>query len=842
MAEIEPMQIDGAEHIKPATDGPGQKKKQLKRKRVQPCLLPQSPEEKHAKIIAFRSEINRLVELCKVLVFENRWELLENVEKVRKSMNSVIACLMEESDLPLSRLVDEIFERVNGVSGVSDGVSKASVKSSVLIIGQRLCYGVISADADVLEDDSESALWCWETRDLKLIPPLIRASLKVRRTCRKKIQDRIMAVSATINALERSEDSPSFVQELTKASEKLNKVFNEDDIRLLVDNMTHKVGSEIAEKETKREEKLLIKQMEKRKCEKEKERKRIDLELQKEKLHSEKELRRLHDEAEKEERRREKEENEIQKQLRRQQEEAEKEQRRKEKEEAESRKRLALQKQASLMERFLKRNKTNSSSQKDSPMNNVTTSGSPSNMPEKMPGSVTVTMDSILAHNDGAEVEVIWSSHLNAWHSIGRLMQLNRKMHWGIRQKPKTELVKELKLTTNKELYCDGDLNEENLDVGWVDSNADRTSSHLNTDDNPITCDRKRIRARKLLQFDKSYRPAFYGVWPNRSQIVGGRHPFVKDPDIDYEIDSDEEWEEDEPGESLSDCDKDEEENMEGHVKNDDEDESEDGFFVPDGYLSENEILLPAQGVDTDCRNSDDLVEDLKNPLNSEQQIQSEEFRTLLRQQKYLSNVTDHALRKNCPLIIMNLMHQKTTLLSADELTGTDKLERMCLQSLSIRPLSGLPQVDISIHCDVVVEENEAFHDTPITTPPPVTSAAILESDLPQIISIIQSCPSGIDRIGILLKKKFPALPKSHLKNKVKEISEFSDNRWQVKKEILSKYGLSVSPEKFRKTRTIASFLKRCLPPSGNTESLCETSPQKNAPSIVPAKLLMEHQ
>lgn len=41
------------------------------------------------------------------------------------------------------------------------------------------------------------------------------------------------------------------------------------------------------------------------------------------------------------------------------------------------------------------------------------------------------------------------------------------------------------------------------------------------------------------------------------------------------------------PGESLSDCDKDDEE--EGS-KVEDEEESEDGFFVPDGYLSEDEV------------------------------------------------------------------------------------------------------------------------------------------------------------------------------------------------------------------------------------------------------------
>lgn len=49
----------------------------------------------------------------------------------------------------------------------------------------------------------------------------------------------------------------------------------------------------------------------------------------------------------------------------------------------------------------------------------------------------------------------------------------------------------------------------------------------------------------------------------------------------------------DEPGESLSDCDKDDaDESMGEYIKDDEDDESEDGFFVPDGYLSENEVLF----------------------------------------------------------------------------------------------------------------------------------------------------------------------------------------------------------------------------------------------------------
>lgn len=57
----------------------------------------------------------------------------------------------------------------------------------------------------------------------------------------------------------------------------------------------------------------------------------------------------------------------------------------------------------------------------------------------------------------------------------------------------------------------------------------------------------------KFFQFNENYRPAYYGTWRKCSNFIKGRRPFAKDTHMfDYEIDSDEEWEEEEPGESLS--------------------------------------------------------------------------------------------------------------------------------------------------------------------------------------------------------------------------------------------------------------------------------------------------
>ncbi|XP_074525148.1 chromatin assembly factor 1 subunit A [Halichoeres trimaculatus] len=98
--------------------------------------------------------------------------------------------------------------------------------------------------------------------------------------------------------------------------------------------------------------------------------------------------------------------------------------------------------------------------------------------------------------------------------------------------------------------------------------------------------DRKRHGPMKLLQFHENYRPAYWGTWSKKSSHISPRCPLRQDKELlDYEVDSDEEWEEEEPGESLSHSEGEDEE--EGG-----EDDDDDGFFVPHGYLSEDEGAL----------------------------------------------------------------------------------------------------------------------------------------------------------------------------------------------------------------------------------------------------------
>ncbi|PIK44188.1 putative chromatin assembly factor 1 subunit A-like [Apostichopus japonicus] len=113
------------------------------------------------------------------------------------------------------------------------------------------------------------------------------------------------------------------------------------------------------------------------------------------------------------------------------------------------------------------------------------------------------------------------------------------------------------------------------------DEEQDETDSDI--EEVPSSSSEELTAKAKLLQFHENHRPPYFGTWRKRSVSVTGRKPFAKDKDqLDYEVDSDDEWED--PGESLSDS------GTEDEDDNDSGDESDDGFFVPHGYLSEDEV------------------------------------------------------------------------------------------------------------------------------------------------------------------------------------------------------------------------------------------------------------
>ncbi|XP_054287451.1 chromatin assembly factor 1 subunit A-B-like [Macrosteles quadrilineatus] len=127
--------------------------------------------------------------------------------------------------------------------------------------------------------------------------------------------------------------------------------------------------------------------------------------------------------------------------------------------------------------------------------------------------------------------------------------------------------------------YPPPDDNED--DVIIIES--EMPNEELEVDENKIgKKTEKRRRRAKLLQFHENRRPPYWGTWRKKSKHIRPRAPLNQDKTIlEYEVDSDDEWEEPEEGESLRGSDEEEEQ--------DDQYEEDNDMFVPHGYLSDGE-------------------------------------------------------------------------------------------------------------------------------------------------------------------------------------------------------------------------------------------------------------
>ena len=91
------------------------------------------------------------------------------------------------------------------------------------------------------------------------------------------------------------------------------------------------------------------------------------------------------------------------------------------------------------------------------------------------------------------------------------------------------------------------------------------------------------VKSRKIyVNIQDSFR-RIKGRFDKDSSLVNGRNPFARDPQVDYDMDSEEEYE-NQFADNLDDDD------AEDKDEDDEEDEDEDNFIVPDGYLSSEEL------------------------------------------------------------------------------------------------------------------------------------------------------------------------------------------------------------------------------------------------------------
>lgn len=88
-----------------------------------------------------------------------------------------------------------------------------------------------------------------------------------------------------------------------------------------------------------------------------------------------------------------------------------------------------------------------------------------------------------------------------------------------MRRQPKAELFPKLKLSTNRGATSDGEPNMEKQGGGCEEKNLGGVSCIRQCESSSSDLKKSR-RAKKLLQFDKSCRPGFYGIWPSQRLVL----------------------------------------------------------------------------------------------------------------------------------------------------------------------------------------------------------------------------------------------------------------------------------------------------------------------------------
>ncbi|WVZ62687.1 hypothetical protein U9M48_012402 [Paspalum notatum var. saurae] len=366
---------------------------------------------------------------------------------------------------------------------------------------------------------------------------------------------------------------------------------------------------------------------------------------------SDQELKHMKGKAEREAKRIERES----KRLKKHQEEAVKAKKRKEKEEAELKRQADIQRQSKFMERLFKRKPdSNTESSASHHLEKTTCSKSSGNI-EEHAVATTSAMDCTMSQPNHLRVEEFWEGHVARWTKLSKHSKFH---HWGVRRSPKVQLFPDLKLRrSSAPAPFDNMLTQTKEQSSQEDSGSFDFTKLLDErktqsiESNILSKTAWNIKSSpallvmKLLQFDGSSRPAYYGTWRKKSSTVSARKPFQSDPELNYGVESDEE---DDPGQRLSDFDEDDEKDMNEHEST--EEEIENDVVVPNDYLSEDEIMR----YEHLYGKFDETCSVLTAPLDI-----VEEPDVLLQREKFLHSATE----RQKPLLISNLDHRKLDLL-----------------------------------------------------------------------------------------------------------------------------------------------------------------------------------
>ncbi|XP_063699991.1 chromatin assembly factor 1 subunit A-like [Culicoides brevitarsis] len=308
---------------------------------------------------------------------------------------------------------------------------------------------------------------------------------------------------------------------------------------------------------------------------------------------------------------------------------------------------------------------------------------------------------------------------------------------------------------------------DDSQDIIVIDTKGEE---HIETVKKP----KEKYRA-KFLHFHENRRPAYYGTFRKKSKKINGRKPLGVDTQMfDYEVDSDEEWEEEEPGESLHGSD---DEKDKDNV--DDDYEVDNDFFVPHGHLSDEELE-----PDGELATEDNSPEAQKARLKIMQQEFQEEHKKKTEKIK--------------PRII-GCIWVRSSLSKAQDQCSPIVWEMLSARAmLFAEPITSIPD-------DPEDEKPEPANVAP-------KKVKITEDGMKELIRLVHGNPNSkkflSDEFAAYRKQKYGEdegyQEFSFIASKIKEIAEYKQsneegpmykiNAWYVKPEILEKYQLTDLP------------------------------------------------
>jgi len=469
----------------------------------------------------------------------------------------VLTCLVEGSQASLSSLATSSVASLNALYQ-TDIFDTETTAAKIKLIATRKCLvknprivvalegdrSSNTSTTDIFEDENVDFMWRWEAAILDFLPEGMVGQVKKARNARKKFSTHFGAIARLLTSLNDADKliltsnttTPSDVNKakldkiLAKISLEEEKVLKfereEEKVRLALEAKRKQDEIKANDKKLEQDEKAKEKQAQAEQARLAKE------EAAKEKLKKKEEAARLKEEAK----------------LQKQREKDEKERKEQAEKEAE------LNKQKQCMMSFFSA-KALAAAKRESK------EAKPS---KTLPVANTATLDLLTKlKQDGFDSDQFWSS-ISEGNFNPRPLSLPRFSKQA--KNSRKRRTKRILVSVDVTVYPDDPFTEQPY--------VERRDVEV-------------LNKRKFLLFQEDVRPPYWGTWSKRSAIVTGRRPFAKDTSfLDYEYDSEAEWEEgdDEEGEDVENDIGDDEEDKEVE----DADENEDGWLAADDEVEDD--------------------------------------------------------------------------------------------------------------------------------------------------------------------------------------------------------------------------------------------------------------